>query len=196
MLQYPLNLQFNIATLANDFSIKDASGKTIFYVRQKMFKLVEEVNVYADESKSLEAYTIQANKWLDFSATYTFKRANGTEIGKIARKGWASVWKTRYDIFDASGKQDLLIQEENAWIKVLDALLSEIPLLGIFTGYFFNPSYNVTRSDGTFVAKMKKNPSFFGRKFTIEKGNDFQSGEEERMILGFMMMILMERYRG
>lgn len=59
------------------------------------------------------------------------------EIGRIGRKGWASIWKARYEIFDEKANQDLLIQEENGWIKVADAVLSEIPILGLFTGYLF-----------------------------------------------------------
>jgi hypothetical protein len=74
--------------------------------------------------------------------------------------------------------------------------LSEIPILGIFTGYFFNPSYNITRPDGTIVAKFKKMPSFFGRKFELTQVASLEDGEEERIKLGLMMMALLERRKG
>ena len=89
-----------------------------------------------------------------------------------------------------------MIQEENGWVKVLDALLGEIPILGMFTGYFFNPSYSVARPDGTLVARLKKQASFFGRKFSVEQVAPFEQGEEQRVVLGLMMMILLERRRG
>jgi hypothetical protein len=89
-----------------------------------------------------------------------------------------------------------LISEENGWVKVGDAILGEVPLLGMFTGYLFNPSYKVSRPDGAIVARLQKEPSFFGRRFTVLKTNDFQEGEEERLVLGLMMMILLERRRG
>jgi hypothetical protein len=66
----------------------------------------------------------------------------------------------------------------------------------MFTGYLFNPTYVLTRPDGTLVAKLKKNPSLLGRKFTVSKESDFQTGEETRILLGLMMMILLERRRG
>jgi hypothetical protein len=66
----------------------------------------------------------------------------------------------------------------------------------LISGYFFNPSYIVTRPDGTQVVRLKKESSFFGRKFSVHKISDFQNGEEERLILGLMMMILLERRRG
>ena len=195
-INFPLDLTFKIATIANDFVVKDANGTTISYVKQKMFKLLEDVTVYTNESQSSVLYKINANKWIDFSATYVFTNSVGAEIGRVARKGWASIWKTRYEIYDEKQNQDLLIEEDNAWIKVLDSLLSQVPLLGIFTGYFFNPSYSVRRPDGTVVAQLKKTASFFGRRFSVQKLAEFEIGEEERIVLSLMMMILLERRKG
>ena len=90
----------------------------------------------------------------------------------------------------------VVIEEEKPWVKVMDALLSEIPILTMFSGYFFNPKYTVKRPDGTLVARVSKQKSFFGRKFTIDKLAEFESGEELRILLGSMMMLLLERRRG
>jgi uncharacterized protein YxjI len=194
--QYPIHFKFNIGTFSNDFVAQDANGEVLFYVRQKMFKLKEDINIYSDESQSTLLYNIKADQWLDFSASYAFTDAQGQTLGKVARKGWASIWKARYELVDAASQSDIVIQEENAWVKVFDALFSEIPVLGIFTGYVFNPVYVANRTDGTLVAKIKKEPSFFGRKFSITQQAPFAKGEELRVLLGFMMMILMERSRG
>ena len=195
-LAFPLQLTFKITTFSNDFLAFDANGNTVAYVRQKMLKIFEEVQVYSDDSRSELNYTIRANKWLDFSATYTFTNKTGMEIGRIVRKGWASLWKSHYEIMDERQQQDLLVREENPWAKVFDSILGEIPGLGMLTGYMFHPSYIVTRPDGTQVVRLKKEPSFFGRKFTIDKIATFESGEEERILLGLMMLILLERQRG
>jgi len=195
-LSFPLNFTFKISTFSNDFIIKDAEDQTISFVKQKLFKLIEEVNVYSDESKSALQYTIRANKWIDFSAAYEFTNAENLPIGSIVRKGWASLWKSRYDILDENKTSEFTIQEENGWIKVADGLLGEIPVLNFFTGYLFNPTYKIVRPDGMIVARLKKESSFFGRKFSVSKLNEFRKGEEERVILGLMMMILLERRRG
>jgi len=195
-LVFPLQLTFKITTFSNDFLAYDANGNTVAYVRQKMLKIFEEVQVYSDDSRSELNYTIRANKWLDFSATYTFTNRMGFEIGRIVRKGWASLWKSHYEILDERQQQDLLIREENPWAKVFDSILGEIPGVGVLTGYLFHPSYIVTRPNGTQVVRLKKEPSFFGRKFSIDKLSAFESGEEERILLGLMMLILLERQRG
>lgn len=195
-LQFPLEFQFKIATLSNDFTATDASGRTLAYVRQKLLKLVDEVVVFSDETRSQELYRIKANQWIDFSATYTFTNPLGQEVGRIARKGWASIWKAHYEIFDENKAPDLIVREENAWIKVADHLLGEVPILGMFTGYLFNPSYIVSRPDGTQVVRLQKQPSFFGRRFVVTQFGPFEQGEEVRILLGLMMMILLERRRG
>jgi len=194
--QFPIRLTFKIGTLSNDFVAQNANGETIVYVRQKLLKLIEQVDVFESEARSELLYTIRANRWIDFTATYTFTNKLGSEIGRIVRKGWSSLWKAHYEIYDEKQMLDLTVREENPWTKVLDSLIGEIPFLGLATGYLFHPSYIVTRPDGTPVIRLKKEPSFWGRIFTMEKLAEFERGEEERILLGLMMMILLERQRG
>jgi len=195
-IKYPVNFKFNIGTLANDFIAKDSLGITIAFVKQKLFKLKEDVLVYNDESKQHIQYRIKADRWIDFSAAYSIKDKQDKEIGKVARKGWKSIWKAEYELIDQHQKLQYHIREDNAWVKVLDALMGEIPILGFFTGYLFNPSYSVLDLNNKPIVKLKKEPSFFGRKFELSKLNNIDSDDEERIILGLMMMVLLERRKG
>jgi hypothetical protein len=106
-----------------------------------------------------------------------------------------SLWKATYDILDGDNPV-MTIQEENPWIKMADALLSEIPILGIFSGYLFHPVYLVTRGDNTPVMRMTKQPAFFEGKFLVEKLGNLSETEEQRVLLSLMMAILLERSRG
>lgn len=195
-MQFPLNFTFKITTISNDFRVNDATGAEVAFVRQKLFKLKEEVQVFNDESRSQLNFTVKANKWLDFSAAYVFYDNQERELGRIVRRGWKSLWKSSYDIYDENQKQDFSVNEENPLIKVFDGLFGDIPILGMFTGYFFNPTYLVTRPDGTAIARLSKEKSFFGRRFSVDKLAEFETGEENRLLLGLMMMILLERQRG
>jgi uncharacterized protein YxjI len=194
---YPLSLMFKITTLSSDFTITDARGESLFYVRQKMFKLLEEVSVCRDSTQAQKLYTIKANKWLDFSAAYAFTNAMGQDLGKIARKGWASIFKAHYEVFDPQQQLKHTVREENAWIKVADALLEGIPILGLLSGYLFHPAYLVTNDAGTVVVRLVKEPSLIGRRFKLEQKAGFRSeAEEERVLLGLSMLLLLERRRG
>jgi hypothetical protein len=197
MFNYPLNFEFKISTLSNDFIAKDSQGNTIAYVRQKMLKLKEKVIVFSDESKTKELFYIDADKWLDFNTAYSFTSAEGgLDLGKVCRKGWASLLKAKYELYDENGQQDLFIEEENAWVKFWDGLFKQIPIVNMFTGYFFNPKYTVKRPDGKLVGMFSKEKSFFGRKFKYDKLAEYEKGEELRVLLGLMMMVLLERRRG
>ena len=193
---FPLQLKFNVGTIYNDFVATDALGNEIAYVKEKLFKFKDHVQIYSNSSKAELIYEIRASNWIDFNTSYQFTNANGKVLGRVGRKGWRSLWKTQYIVFDENNNTDLEIREDNAWVKVWDALFSEIPILGMFTGYVFNPSYSAKRPDGTVVCTLKKNASFFGRKFTLDAQANFEQGEEERILLSFMMMVLLERRRG
>ena len=195
-LQYPLFLKFKISTLASDFTITDNNGNSLAYIRQKMFKLKEDVVVYNNESKTQENFRIKANQWIDFNASYGITDNSGRNLGKIARKGMRSIWKVTYNIIDSNDNQKYKVQEENAWVKVLDGLVGEIPIIGMFTGYFLNPSYIVHDNNGKEIYRLKKMPSFFGRKFQLDQINDIADKEETLVVLSLMMMVLLERATG
>lgn len=195
-LNFPISFDFNISTISNDFTARDAQGKVIAYVRQKMFKLKEDIEVFEDDSRTQVNYNIKADKWIDFSTAYSFTDNTGKELGKVARKGWASLWKANYDIIDQHQKPQYKIREENAWVKVADGVLGQIPILSIFTGYLFNPSYVVLDSKEQIVVRLKKEASFFGRKFTISQVKPTDADDDHRITLSLMMLVLLERRRG
>ncbi len=195
-LQYPLFLKFKLTTLSSDFTITDSNENSLAYVRQKMFKLKEDVVVFNNESKSQENFRIRANQWIDFNASYAITDSFGKNLGKIARKGMRSIWKATYNIFDQNDTQKYKVQEENAWVKVLDGMVGEIPIIGMFTGYFLNPSYIVHDNNGKEIYRLKKMPSFFGRKFQLDQINDIPDHEETLVVLSLMMMVLLERAKG
>ena len=195
-INFPVNLKFNIGTLSNDFTAADVDEREIVFVKQKLFKFKEDISIYTDSTKTELAYKIKADRWIDFNAAYSFTYADGTELGKIARKGWRSLWKAKYILVDQNQLEQYSIEEENGWVKVWDSLLGEIPILGLLTGYFFNPSYAVTDLAGKKVIRLKKTPSLVGRRFEVSKLAEIDEDDQERIILGLMMMILLERRRG
>ena len=195
-IHFPVTFKFKISTLANDFTATDSSGKTIAYVRQKMFKLKEDISIYENDTKTKLNYSIKADKWLDFSTAYSFFDETGIEFGKVARKGWKSLWNAHYEIIDQHQKQQYVINEKNAWIKILDSMLGEIPVLSFFTGYLFNPTYLVKNNQGKTVVELKKLKSFFGRNFEVSKIGKLDNDDDDRVMLSLMMFVLLERRRG
>ena len=196
-LNYPLDFKFKITTLSSDFNITDRHGNYVAYVREKMFKLKEDVIVFNDESKSQELFRIKADRWLDFNASYSMTDlSTHKNVGRLARKGMRSIWKSQYDIIDENEKIKFQINEDNAWIKIWDSFVGEIPIIGMFTGYFLNPSYTVKDASGKEYFKLKKMPSLIGRRFQLDRLIDIDDEDESLVILSFLMMVLLERERG
>ena len=195
-MNYPLKLSFKLLALASQIYIRDVDGQLIGYVKQKLLKLKEDINVFADEQQTQHLYNIKADRMLDFSAKYNFTDAQGTLLGSIKRKGMRSIFKAHYEIYDVGGNQVMQIREESAWIKVVDGLLGEVPLLGMFTGYFFNPAYIVSRMDESAVARLKKQPAFFEGIFELQTLTQLSDADEVTVLLAVLTMTLLERSRG
>ncbi|RMH00601.1 MAG: hypothetical protein D6706_03600 [Chloroflexi bacterium] len=195
-MNFPLTLSFKKIALSPQVSVTDANGQLLFYVKQKLFKLKEAITVYADREQTQPLYYINADRIIDFSARYHFTDTNGTELGSIKRDGRRSLWKARYDIADGNQIAFMRIREENGWVKVMDAIFGEVPILGIFSGYVFNPVYLVERPEGELVLKVKKEPAFLESNFTIEKHGELTEAETLPVILGVLLMTMLERMRG
>lgn len=193
---FPLDFTFNIGTFSNDFTAVDATQKTVAYVKQKLFKFKEDVSIFENESETKVLYKIKADRWIDFSAAYSFSNAEGEEIGKVGRKGWVSLWKAHYEIFDKKKQLKFTIREENAWIKVLDGLVGQIPIISLFTGYFLNPAYIVINGRNETVVRLSKESSLVGRKFKVSEIKKLDGHDDDIIILGLMMMVLLERRKG
>ena len=194
-MNYPIDFTFKLLALASQIYVTDASGKSLGYVKEKLLKLKEDVRVFSDDTQSHEQFSIKADRIIDFSARYNFADVNGNYLGAIKRRGMRSLWKAHYEIYDGE-TQVMQISEENPWVKVVDALVGEIPVVGMFTGYIFNPAYLVTRTDGTLVARLSKQPSMVGRRFQLSRQGQMSEAEETRVLLSCLMMTMLERARG
>jgi hypothetical protein len=195
-MEFPLHLNFKKVALAPQISVTDANGRMFAYVKQKAFKLKEAITIFAEKEQINPLFTINADRILDISARYTIRDAQGSEIGGIQRKGMRSFWRAAYEIV-RDGAVVMQIREENPWVKVLDGLMGEIPIVGIFSGYAFNPAYVVTRTDtGTPVLRIKKEPAFLEGKFTIQRQGELSESDQTLGVVALLMMVLLEKRRG
>ncbi len=204
-MQYPLKLSFKILAIAQLVTVSAAAGNVVFHVKQKAFKLKEDVTVFADTDQTRPLYHIKADRVLDFNARYQFiDAANGYPVGSIKRQGVKSLWKSQFDVYPpgveagAPGTTPVLsLTEENPWTKVFDTLLGEVPVLGMFTGYLFHPAYLATRPGGPEpVLRLVKQPAFFEGKFLVERRGELAPDEENRALLALLMLVLLERSKG
>jgi uncharacterized protein YxjI len=142
-VSYPLTLRFKVLAIARQLSVSSADGALLIYAKMKAFKLKESITVYSDEQQRTPVYRIEADRIIDFAATYNISDASGAVLGAIRQKGMRSIWRTRYEIV-RDGEVLFTVQEENPWTKVADAWFEGIPFIGMLIGSVFHPKYLVS----------------------------------------------------
>ncbi len=196
-MNYPLKFSFKILAFAPQISVTDANGQEICYVRQKLFKFKEHVDVYRTKKRELLLASIKADRVIDWSARYTFHDAEGNAVGAIGRQGAKSLWRAHYDVYNSAGELTFTIEEANPVAKVADSILGSLPIIGILSTMMFHPSYVVKRADGTDVLKLTKKAAFFEGVFILEKLDDsITQPQELDLLLSLLMLNLLERRRG
>lgn len=195
-MNFPLQLKFKTVAISPQISVTDSAERLLFYVKQKAFKLKEAVTVFADAEQTRPLYRIAADRVLDISAQYHITEEGGGELGVVQRRGMRSLWKAHYEIHRGGGPI-LTIREANPWVKVMDGLLGEVPVVGMFTGYFFHPAYIVSRAvDEAPMLRAVKQPAFFEGRYSIERVGELSPNDETLAVLSILMMLLLERRRG
>ncbi|MBK9156213.1 MAG: hypothetical protein IPM25_18735 [Chloracidobacterium sp.] len=195
-MKFPITFTFKLLAIASQIYVRDADGNLIGYVKQNLFKLKEHINLFTDESQATVAYSIKADRMIDFSARYSFLAGGERPVGSIKRQGLRSIWRANYEIFDENGSPVMKINEENGWVKVIDSVVGELPVIGLFTGYFLHPSYAVTDQRGKMIARLEKQPAFFEGVFRLELHAESDEKTEVLLMLGTLTMALLERSRG
>lgn len=196
-MNFPLTLRFKIVALAPQIYVEDASGNTVCYVKQKLFKLKEQIEVFEDSSRTTLLATINADRIIDWSARYHFTTAAGEALGSVGRRGMRSLWRAHYEIvLPGADTPAMTLREENPWTKVMDGFFGELPIINLFSGYLFHPKYLVSRNDGTPVLRLTKEPAFWEGRFKVELLGDASAAEQLALTLSALMMLLLERKRG
>lgn len=195
-MNFPLQLRFKLIAISPQISVTDASGRLQLYVKQKAFKLKEAVTVFADEAQSRPLFRIQADRVLDISAQYHITTADGAPLGVLQRKGMRSLWRSHYEI-TRNGQTVFVLREENPWSKVMDGIFTQVPLIGMFSGYLFHPRYRVSKTeDGVAFLRATKKPAMWEGLYDIQEVQNLDEADETLCVLSILMMLLLERSRG
>ncbi len=194
-LQFPLTLRMKLIALAPQFFVEDANQQPVAYIKQKLFKLKEAINIFADETQKEILYTIAADRIIDFSARYNVKNASGLMLGSVKRHGMRSLWRAQYDVYDGD-RVSFTISEESVLTRFFDNIFSQIPLVGALSGYIFQPSYIVKRESGEEVMRLSKQPAMWEGVFKMDLLTALNSAEQESLMLSLFMTVLLERQSG
>ncbi len=194
-MNFPLTFRFKLFALAPQIFVSDAGGTQIFYIKQQLFKLRDAINVFSDQNQTQQVAAINADRMIDFSAKFNITNDQGQLLGAIGRKGFKSLWRAHYEVFDHVGQPAGAIKEESVFARMMDSMIEKIPFVGVLGVYLFQPKYLLTDNAGTPIMRLKKVPSWVDRRFELEKLGTVDEYEEYRNVLAFLMLVLLERHR-
>lgn len=113
--------------LGNAFRLYTPTGALAFYVKQKAFKLKEDITVYTDEDQREAVLNIKARSVLDFSGTYDVTDlATGATVGALQRNGLKSLLRDEWSILNSQGEAIGKILEDSTLLALLRRFLSNL----------------------------------------------------------------------
>lgn len=194
-MTFPLDVRFKILTLVPQLYITDAAQRPFAYVRKKLWAFKEDITVFNDDTMSRPLYRINADRVIDFRASYRLSDSTDRTLGVVRRKGARSLWRATYEVL-VGDTHTFTVTEKSVLVRFLDLLIGEIPIVGLISGYFLNPAYILSREGGGEVVLMTKSRSLFESNFRIEKSGSLNPDEQVVVALALMMVIFLERSRG
>lgn len=103
----------------------DQSGRELFFVKLKAFKLREDIRAFSDKEMTDELLYIQARQILDFSAAYDVVDSKTNErVGTLRRRGLKSAFlRDEWQILDAQETEIGLMQEDSTLMALVRRFL-------------------------------------------------------------------------
>jgi len=98
----------------NKFWFEDSNQQRHGFCEQKRFKIKEDIRIYSNESKGHEWLKIKQKQLVDAWGGYdVMDSQTGELLGTVRRKFWASIFRTRWHLLDASGNEIGLLIEDS-----------------------------------------------------------------------------------
>jgi len=171
----------------NVIRIFDDEAKTtlLLYVKQKAFKLKEDITMYADEAQTQPVIQIKARSIIDFGASYDVTdAANGEKIGVLRRKGLMSSFvRDSWEILDKNDAPMGKIQEDSVLMAMIRRMLSSL----------IPQKFNFTIGDQS-VANSNQTWNPFLPQMRVDFSADTQKKLDRR--LGLAAVILLQVIEG
>jgi len=176
-------LKRQVLALTGILRIYNSQDQLVLFCQQKMFKLKEDIRVFADETKTRELLNIQARQIIDFSAYYdVFDSMYTTKIGGLRRRGFRSMVQDEWEVFDSQDKPIGVLKEDS---------LSYALLRRFLLGVFLPQNYDLLISDER-VADYKQRFSLFRYELDMDFRMDSASKLDRRLGLaaGILLAII------
>ncbi|MGM0558477.1 MAG: hypothetical protein ACQEVA_18980 [Myxococcota bacterium] len=165
--------------LGNKFHIYGPNEDLRFFIKQKAFKLKEDIVVFTDESMTTPVLRIGARSWQDFSGTYDVTTPQGEKVGSLKREGLRSIFKDKWLILDDGDQPVGEIEEDSTFAALMRRFLSNL----------IPQTFNV-RLNGQQVAAFSQHFNPFIAKYDIDFSLDQNQHLDRRLGIAAVVLLL------
>jgi len=187
LVKQPLLFRKKFQVAGKKIWVLDQQGNIVLFVKQKAFKLREDIRVYSDESMTNEMLHIQARQIIDFSAAYdVVDSQKGEKVGALARKGLKSMIRDEWQVLDVNDQPVATIQEDTTLLALLRRFVTNlVPQTFVFT------------ANGKEVAQLKQHFNPFIKKADLSVNGVEGTGLDPRLALaGAVLLMAIEGRQG
>ena len=178
-------LKRQVLALTGKLRIYDPLDNLVLFSEQKMFKLREDIRVYADDQKTQEVLSIKARQVIDISAAYdVVDSSSDQKVGALRRKGLRSLLRDEWEVLDQGDQIVGLLFEDSIGLALLRRLL---------LGSLLPQNYDLTMGMDR-VADLKQRFNLFAYNLDIDFSMDNARKLDHR--LGIAAAILLAVVEG
>jgi uncharacterized protein YxjI len=162
------------------FLLYDLQGQQIGYLKKKLFKLKEDIRLYADETMAQELLTIKARKIMDWSSAYdVVDSLSQQKVGTLKRKGMKSILRDEWIILDAADREIGIIREDSTALALVRRFLTNII-----------PQKFIFEAGGQIVGTARQAWNPFVLKMDVDMSADTACKLDRRLVAAIVVLLL------
>jgi uncharacterized protein YxjI len=176
-------LRQRIRPVINQYEFTLPNGEPVCFVEQKRFKFKEDIRFYADDSKAEELMRLKARQRFDPAARYDVTDASGAPIGQIQKVFGASLLRSTYTLFDASGNETAKVTEKSLSVALFRRLVGFVPFIGGFSDFLPIPYHFVFKRGDELLGSHTRQAFKFRDTYTLDFTGDPGRTLDRRLVL-------------
>ena len=176
-----------VLALGKKYYIYDSQGNLIGFVKQKLFKLKEDIRIFTDESMTHELLKVKQKNILDWSGTFKVKDPVGVKIGYVGRKSWKSILRDTWKVWDRDKRELATLKERGGTFAVLRRFI------GILQ--FIPKKYDFSDPHGTKFAEAIQKFKIIGDTWIVNI-NPNSTVDKRLLVTAALMMDIIEQGKG
>lgn len=129
-------------------------GRVVAFAQQKRMSFKEQVNFYADESKSQVLFSFKARQGFDVRAEHDVFDADGNVIGWFKKDFKSSLFRSTWNL--RCGELEATGQERNQTVAILRRVWDILPVVGeVWVPFIFHFDFHDPRGQLVMTSERK-----------------------------------------